>query len=212
MVWAIILAAGESKRMGKPKLLLPFGERTIIETVVTNAVQSKAAEVLVVLGSEAEKIREKIKDYPIKISVNPTFSQGMLSSIRWGFESLPENAHAALVILGDQPFIPTSVINKIIDAYKQNEKGIVLPVYKKKRGHPILVDMKYRDEVKCLSPDTGLRALIYNHTEDLLEVEVGTPSILADIDTMEDYNDVKGRTTSFQLVTTLSCWKHLPSR
>ena len=190
MIWAIILAAGESKRMGKPKLLLPFGEKTIIETVVNNAAQSEADGVLVVLGSSAEKIAEKIKNSPAKISVNPNFRRGMLSSIQWGFESLPEDTRAVLIMLGDQPLIPSSVINKLIDAYKQTEKSVLLPVYSKRRGHPILIDMKYGDEVKQLNPDTGLRALVHNHAEDILEVEVDAPGVLRDIDTVEDYNQI----------------------
>jgi molybdenum cofactor cytidylyltransferase len=190
MIRAIILAAGESRRMGRPKLILPFGEKTMIENVVDNAIQSKADEVLVVLGSDAEKIAEKIRDYPVKTTVNPEFRQGMLSSIQWGFESLPEDTRAALVMLGDQPLIPGSVIDKIVDAYRQTGKGIVLPVYNKRRGHPILIDMKYRDEVKRISPDTGLRALVHNHAEDILEVEVDAPGVLRDIDTVEDYNQV----------------------
>ncbi len=188
MVWAVILAAGESKRMGKPKLLLPFGESTIIGTVVNNTIQSKADKTLVVLGSDEDKVIEKIDDLPVKITVNTNFREGMLSSIQWGFESLPEKTRAVLVVLGDQPSISSSVINKIIDAYNQTEKGIVLPVYNKKRGHPVLIDMKYRDEVKQLSSDIGMHELIHNHAEDVLEVEVGTQRILNDIDTVEDYN------------------------
>jgi len=190
MIRAIVLAAGESRRMGRPKLTLPFGEKTMIETVVDNAVQSKVDGVLVVLGSGAEKIAEKIKGYPVKTTVNPEFRQGMLSSIQWGFESLAEDTRAALVMLGDQPLIPGSVIDKIVDAYIQTGKGIVLPVYNKRRGHPILIDMRYRDEVKRISPDTGLRALVHNHAEDILEVEVDAPGVLRDIDTVEDYNEI----------------------
>jgi molybdenum cofactor cytidylyltransferase len=189
MIWGIILAAGESKRMGWPKLLLPFGEKTVIETVIENSIVSKVEEILVVLGSDAEKITEKIKDYPVQISVNSHFREGMLSSIQCGFEALPEKAHAALVILGDQPSIPHSVIDRLIDAYEQTGKGIVLPAYRRKRGHPILVDMRYRDEVRRLSSDIGLRALIHSHTEDIREIEVHTPSILSDIDTVDDYNE-----------------------
>ena len=189
MIWAIILAAGESKRMGEPKLLLSFGDKTIIETVVNNTIESKTDKSLVVLGSRAVKIREKIKEFPVKISVNSKFRAGMLSSIQWGFETLPENTLAALIILGDQPSIHSSIINRIIDAYKQTGKGIVIPVYRKKRGHPILIDIKYRDEVRQLDHGTGLCALVHNHTEDILEVEVDSPGILKDIDTVEDYNE-----------------------
>ena len=89
--------------------------------------------------------------------------------------------------------IPGSVINKVIDTYNQTAKSIVLPVYNKRRGHPILIDMKHREEVKRLSSDVGLRALVHNHTDDILEVAVDTPGILKDIDTAEDYNQILSR-------------------
>jgi molybdenum cofactor cytidylyltransferase len=187
MVWAIILAAGESKRMGKPKLLLPFGEKTIIETIVATVVSSKAEKALVILGSDQEKIEEKIKNYPVKVVYNRGFRSGMLSSVQCGFKALHEETRAVLVVLGDQPKISTTVINKLIDAYKSSGKGIVLPVYKKERGHPVLIDMKYREEVENLSPEVGLRGTVYNHPEDILEVEVETPSIFQDIDYKSDY-------------------------
>ena len=188
MIWGMILAAGESKRMGKPKLLLPFGEKTIIETVIDSVIQSKLDDVLVVLGAHREKIEKKIKDFSIKIVVNPNFKNDMLSSVQCGFRALPEDVEASLVILGDQPEISSALINKIVEAYKKSKKGIVLPVYRKNRGHPVLIDMKYQGEIEDLNPDLGLRNLVYKHAEDILEVEVITPSILQDIDTIEDYN------------------------
>ena len=183
----MILAAGESKRMGKPKLLLPFGEKTIIEIIVATVVSSKVEQTLVILGSGREKIEEKIKNYPVKIVYNRDFRGGMLSSVQCGFKSLPEETRAVLVVLGDQPKISTTVINKLIDAYKSSGKGIVLPVYKKERGHPVLIDVKYGEEVENLSPEVGLRGTVYNHPEDILEVEVETPSIFQDIDDESDY-------------------------
>jgi len=188
MIWGMILAAGESKRMGKPKLLLPFGEKTIIETIIDSVIQSKLDDVLVVLGAHREKIEKKIKDFSIKIVVNPNFKNDMLSSVQCGFRALPEDVEASLVILGDQPEISSALINKIVEAYKKSKKGIVLPVYRKNRGHPVLIDMKYQGEIEDLNPDLGLRNLVYKHAEDILEVEVITPSILQDIDTIEDYN------------------------
>ncbi len=187
MIWAVILAAGESKRMGEAKLLLPFGEKTIIETVLDNVVQSKVEKILVVLGSAREKTEQKIKNYSLKIAFNPNFRSGMLSSVHAGFQALPEYSQAALIVLGDQPSISTSVINELIDAYRRTGKGIVLPVYKGERGHPVLIDMKYRSEIENLSPDIGLRGTVYNHPEDILEVEVRSQSILRDIDYIEDY-------------------------
>lgn len=189
MIWAMILAAGESKRMGKPKLLLHFRGKTIIETILGQVIQSRVEKILVVLGSNREKIERKIKNLPLKITVNPDFREGMLSSVQLGFQALPKNARAVLVILGDQPAISSAIIDEVIDAYKRTGKGIVLPVYKKERGHPVIIDMKYRGEVGKLSPDVGLRGVVYSHPEDILEVEVDTPSILKDIDDMEDYKE-----------------------
>ncbi|HDZ25983.1 hypothetical protein LCGC14_0530060 [marine sediment metagenome] len=187
MIWAMILAAGESKRMGKPKLLLPFGEKTMIETIVETVVSSKVEQTLVILGSDREKTEEKIKNYPVKIVYNRDFRSGMLSSVQCGFKSLSEEIRAVLVVLGDQPKISTTVINKLIDAYKSSGKGIVLPVYKKERGHPVLIDVKYGEEVENLSPEVGLRGTVYNHPEDILEVDVEASSIFQDIDSESDY-------------------------
>ncbi len=187
MIWAMILAAGESKRMGKPKLLLPYGEKTIIETIVETVVSSNVENTLIILGSDREKIEEKIKNSPVKIVYNRDFRSGMLSSVQCGLKALPQETRAVLVVLGDQPKISADVINKLIDAYKSTGKGIVLPVYKKERGHPVLIDVKYGEEVENLSPEVGLRGTVYNHPEDILEVEVETPSIFQDIDDESDY-------------------------
>ena len=187
MIWAMILAAGESRRMGQPKLLLPFGEKTIIETVVEKVVSSKVDNTLVVLGSEREEVEEKIKNFPVKVAFNPDYRKGMLSSVLCGFKTLPEETQAVVVVLGDQPSVSKEVIDKIVDAYQKTGKGIVLPVYEKERGHPVLIDMKYKAEVESLSPDIGLRGTVYSHPEDILEVEVDTPNILKDIDDEADY-------------------------
>jgi len=187
MVWALVLGAGESKRMGKPKLLLPFGDKTIIEHIVDNIEQSKADKILVVLGSHREEILSKIGNRAVETVTNRRYREGMLSSIQAGFAALPQETSAALVCLGDQPFIFFSVFDDLIEAYEQTRKGIVLPVYKKRRGHPILIDMKHKQEILALSPDIGLRALVQNHPQDVQEVEVDTPQILKDIDYPEDY-------------------------
>lgn len=183
----MILAAGESRRMGQPKLLLPFGEKTIIETVVEKVVSSKVDNTLVVLGSEREKVEQKIKTFPVETAFNPDYPSGMLSSVLCGLRTLPEDTQAVVVVLGDQPSVSKEVIDKIVDAYLETGKGIVLPVYKKERGHPVIIDLKYKDEVESLSPDVGLRGTVYSHPEDILEVEVDTPGIHQDIDDEADY-------------------------
>ena len=187
MIWTIILAAGESKRMAQPKLLLPFGDSTIIETVLDNATSSLANYSLLVTGGFREKINQKAKGYPVRTIFNPNYKQGMLSSVQMGFQSLSQGAQAVVVLLGDQPSISHKVIDQIIMGYSQTTKGIIIPTYKKERGHPVLFDMKYKNEIAALSQAVGLRGIVYGHPEDVFEVSVNTSSILRDIDNMQDY-------------------------
>jgi len=185
--WAIILAAGSSKRMGTQKLLLPYKGSTMIESVVNNVLASKADRVMVVLGADREKVIRALEGRPVDFCHNAEHRQGMLSSVLCGFRALPEDANAALVFLGDQPEIPPHVTNAVIDAYNDDIKGIVIPVYNHRRGHPLLVDLKYRREIDKLDLEQGLRSLMHHFPQDVLEVEVDDPGILVDIDTEEDY-------------------------
>jgi molybdenum cofactor cytidylyltransferase len=187
MIQAIILAAGKSKRMGSPKMLLPFGDGTIIESVLAGALASEADGVLVVLGAERRKIRSIVERFNVDTVFNRRYRSGMLSSVRKGFEALPYNTRAALVMLGDQPSVSPRTIDRLIEAFEKSGRGIVLPVVNGRRGHPILIDIKYRAEVLRLDPEVGLRALIHGHREDIEEVAVEDSSVFVDIDTREDY-------------------------
>jgi molybdenum cofactor cytidylyltransferase len=187
MIWAVVLAAGESRRMGQPKLLLPYGDGTIIEKVVRNVASSRADRAMIVLGGNRREIEEKMRAVAIKRVVNRRYKEGMFSSIRRGLSALPASAGAAVFVLADQPDVPTSVIDLLIEAYRREKKGIVLPVFRKKRGHPLLLDLKYRREIEALSPDIGLRGLLRKHPDDILEVRVSSPAVLKDIDDPDDY-------------------------
>lgn len=185
--WAIILAAGASTRMKKQKLLLPFKGKTIIETVVENAIQIVKLNIVVVLGSHHEEVRKQIGNPSLQYVVNNNYPEGMLSSVICGFRALPESAEMALIFLGDQPQVPSSISDKLIKAKKISTKGIIIPIFEGKRGHPILIDTKYISEIENLDPQQGLRSLTNYHLEDILEVECDSPEILRDIDTPEDY-------------------------
>jgi molybdenum cofactor cytidylyltransferase len=186
-LWAIILAGGESKRMKAPKMLLPFKGKTIIEKVVENVTASNVKNTLVVLGAEYEAILRVISSLLVKSCFNENYKEGMLSSVKCGFRSLPDDFEAALVFQGDQPMISPETVNEVITAYRKSGKGIVIPVFSKKRGHPLLIDRKYRSEVEKLNPDEGLRSLAAKFSNDILEVNVESQEILKDIDTQEDY-------------------------
>ncbi|MGB7295006.1 MAG: nucleotidyltransferase family protein [Candidatus Aminicenantales bacterium] len=191
MIWGIILAAGESRRMGRPKLLLPYGNETIIEAVIRNVTASRVDGILVVLGAHHKSIEEKIRSFAVKKVINRKYKEGMFSSVLCGLGSLPRSARAAALFLADQPGIPGGVIDSLIEAFHRSEKGLVVPVYRKRRGHPLLLDLKYRREVKTLPPDIGLRGLLRAHPEDIQEVRVSCPEILRDIDSPGDYRKAK---------------------
>ncbi|MBE3124740.1 MAG: nucleotidyltransferase family protein [Acidobacteria bacterium] len=191
MIWAVILAAGESRRMGTQKLLLPFGETTVVGAVVGTALASRVDRVLVVLGADKDDVREELEPLGIDFAVNDNFAEGMLSSVQAGFRALPADAEAAVVMLGDQPFLPARVVDAVVEAFRRSGKGIVVPAFQGRRGHPVLVDMKYRDTVLALDPADGLRRLMHAHPDDIIEAEVEDANILRDMDVPEDYEGVK---------------------
>ena len=187
MIWAVVLAAGKSLRMGSPKMLLHFGRKTLIEKVVGGVTKFPVDGIIVVLGARRGELELLLRPYPVKPLFNPDFEQGMLSSIQRGLEDLPAEARAVLVVLGDQPWTPASVVERLISGFEQSGKGIVLPVHGRRRGHPVLINLKYRREIMDLDPAVGLRQLLLRHPDDILEVRVRTPSVLRDIDSPEDF-------------------------
>lgn len=186
-LWAIILAGGESKRMKAPKMLLPFKGKTIIEKVIENVTSSDVHKTVVVLGAEHDTIIKVITGLPVTHCYNDNYKEGMLSSVKCGFRSLPDDFEAVLVFQGDQPMIRPLAVNKVINAWRKSGKGIVVPVFEKKRGHPLLIDRKYKEEIEKLNDGEGLRSLAIKFHSDVLEVDVNAPEILRDIDTQEDY-------------------------
>lgn len=191
-VYAIILAAGGSVRMGTGKLLLPFRGMTIIETVIENVLKAGIDRIIVVTGSDKEGITKVIGSLPVEQCHNERWNEGMLSSVKCGFRSLPDTCHAAVIFLGDQPMIDPKTIEEVVYAFRKTGKGIIMPVYKNKRGHPLLLDTKYTVELEKLNPDEGLRSLAQKFPVDVLEVETDDPAVLRDIDTPEDYrNELK---------------------
>ncbi len=197
----ILLAAGLSTRMGQPKQLLPFGNSTIVETVVDSMIAAKFDEVIVVVGHCAEQIQELLAERPVKIVYNANYHEGMLTSAQAGVKSLNLtkdgdtlcestviNRTAFSLMLVDQPFITSVLIDKVVDAYANTHKDIVLPSYNFQRGHPVIFNHKYTETILALGVNSGgVRSLYNNHKEDIHYVEVDTNAVLRDIDYQEDY-------------------------
>lgn len=186
---AIVLAAGESKRMGFPKMLLDFGGKTMLERVIQNITNSEIPDVIVVLGAEREKLTEIIERMPVSHCFNENYREGMLSSVKCGFRNIPADTDAVLVFQGDQPFISPEVINSVIEKYLSSEFGLVMPVFNGKRGHPLLIDRRYFNEIELLDSSEGLRSLARKNSEDVLEVNTNQPGILRDFDTYAEYKN-----------------------
>ena len=166
--------------MGEPKQLLPFGESTIVETVVDSMLGAKFDEVIVVVGHCAEGIQEQLGTRPIRTVFNADYREGMLTSAQAGIQAL-EASDAFALMLVDQPFITSALIDQVIDAYRQTESGIALPSYNYKRGHPVIFDQRYADDIIALGAESGgVRTLFKKYSNDIHYVTVDTDRVLRD--------------------------------
>ena len=188
----IILAAGESKRMGKLKQLLPLGQNTILEQTIDNFLNSKINEVIVVVGYIAEEVIKLIAARQVKVALNPDYCLGMSTSLLAGLKVINNEAQGIMLALADQPFIASQTIDYLIEAFAHHEK-IIVPSHQGRRGHPVIFPRKYKKELASLKGDVGGREVLARYPEDVLEVAVDCDSIIEDIDTMDIYIRKTGR-------------------
>lgn len=186
VISAIVLAAGASTRMLPCKQLAEIDGETIIERVLRNAQASEVDEVIAVLGYMANDVAKRIKSPKIKIVVNHEYENGLSSSLKAGLQAIDSKASAGLFLLGDQPFVDSSVINKVVSEYARSHARIVVPTFKGQRGNPVLFDKSLFDEIMALSGDVGGRKIATEHDPEVLTVEVDDPGVLIDIDTRND--------------------------
>jgi len=198
MISAIVIAAGESKRMGKPKQLLPWQGKVLLQHVLDSILGSEVDEVILVLGCEAERILEKMNTQKIKVVINPDYPQGMITSIHRGLAALGKGVEAFFVVLGDQPGISSQIYNQLIREFHRvyPSQKILLPTYQGQKGHPALFSIDYREEGSRIKGDVGFRQIILDHPQDILRVEMDTDAVFQDIDTPEDYHNLLKRKLS----------------
>ena len=187
MIGAIVLAAGQSRRMGTQKLLLPYAGSAVIEYIVDQVQQSGVDDCIVVTGHEPHRIRDCLVERKPIIAHNDRYLEGMLSSVRAGFEAAPETWIATFIVLGDQPSLRTPILDLLIDAHATHPGAIIVPVFEDKRGHPILIPMTFRQEILHHYDDVGLRGLLHAHGEAVVEIPVDSESVLEDVNYPEDY-------------------------
>jgi molybdenum cofactor cytidylyltransferase len=192
MISAILLAAGQSKRMGELKQLMPFGQSIIVEQAVDNLLGSAVDEVIVVVGYKAEDVTKAIAAKSIKLVINPDYEQGMSTSIIAGLKLVRGKVQGVMLAMGDQPLVDSQTINRLIEEFYNHDKGIAVPTYQGRRGHPIIFAIKYKKQLLKLRGDVGGRQIIKDHPDDVLEVAVDSESIVADFDTTDDYQSYVG--------------------
>ncbi len=187
MINAIVLAGGQSRRMGKPKPLLCFEDSSFLEHIVTVLQGSRVDRVTVVLGAHAELVLEAIDLKDVDITVNRDFEQGQLSSLIWGLKCIPRLTEAILLCLVDHPFLTSTTVNQVIDTFERTKAPIVIPTYHRKRGHPTLFSQAVFDQLIEAPMDKGARQVVHAHADRVIEVAVSDSTLLAGINTPDDY-------------------------
>ena len=183
-VEAILLAAGQSRRMGAFKPLLPFGNKTVIESCIQYLRDAGIENVVAVLGHRADEIREKLQN--VAIAINPDPNSEMGASIAAGIRALTDDVRCVLISLVDHPAVPATVVTNLIAEWNNGAK-IVIPTWQDRGGHPVLVDLSFRSELLSLDRLGGLRELLKTHQSDVKRLPVESPFVARDMDTWDDY-------------------------
>jgi molybdenum cofactor cytidylyltransferase len=188
----VVLAAGLSSRMGQPKMILPWGERTVIGHVVSTLQAVGIQAIVVVTGGTAKLVEAALTNYRVSTVFNPNFANGdMLFSIQTGLAALPERIQAALVVLGDQPQIEESTVREMLDLYRREKPQLAVPSYNMRRGHPWLIEKSLWPDIKNMTPPATMRDFFQQHHKLIRYMKVDTASVLSDLDTPEDYEKNK---------------------
>ena len=172
--------------MGAFKPLLPFGNKTVIESCIDYLHEGGVETIVVVLGHRADEVQKQLQAHHVSFAFNPDPTSEMSASIAAGIRELPATAEATLIALCDHPAVPATVVSTLIDTWT-NGARLVVPTWQNRGGHPVLVDLDFKSELLSLSSSGGLRALFENHPSEVHRVEVDSPFIARDMDTWDDY-------------------------
>jgi molybdenum cofactor cytidylyltransferase len=192
MIVAVVLSAGESSRMGRPKALLPIEGVSFIERIVMALRATQVEKIVVVLGHNAGELRQQISDLPVTILVNKNYKQGQLSSLLVALHYLDSTNVAGdlegiLVHLVDHPYISASLVDLMIDRFRDSKKPIVIPSYKGRRGHPVIFARSLFAELLATPLDQGAKAVVHAHGSETLLIDTEDEGVAVDIDTPDEY-------------------------
>jgi molybdenum cofactor cytidylyltransferase len=179
---AVILSAGASSRMGRPKALLPYREGTFLEHLIEVTRHPRIGVTRVVLGAGAEVIQTIAKLDPAAVVLNPAWEQGQLSSICAGLRSLEGTDTDGIVLCPvDHPLVSARLVSELIERFYEGQKAIVLPTYRARRGHPVIFSATLYGELLAAPSDKGARAVVWAHAADVLEVPTDEEGVVLNI-------------------------------
>jgi len=199
MIAAIILAGGESRRMGTAKAHLAYpeadgSESTFLSHLIRVFGESRAEPVVVVVGHDAATIAASVPQGQARVVVNDDYRSGMLSSIQSGIAALaPEPVDGALICPVDHPDIEPSVVDALIESFEAKPCAIVLPVFGELRGHPVLFARSVFEDIANAPASVGARQVVWDHADDLRELPVTAKGVTTDVDTPSDYRAFRGQ-------------------
>jgi len=189
MIVAVVLSAGESSRMGRPKALLPIDGQTFIERIVAALKQTKVGKIIVILGHNFRELEAKISHLPVQILINTDYRQGQLSSLQLAVRDLQADADCdgMLVHLVDHPYLAPALVQEMIRRFYETKKRIIVPRYHGKRGHPVIFSNALFGELLSAPMAEGAKAVVNAHRDETLEIDTQEEGIAVDIDTPELY-------------------------
>lgn len=189
MIVAVVLSAGESSRMGRPKALLPIDGQTFIEKIVAALKQTKVGKIIVILGHNARELQSKISHLPVEILINTDYKLGQLSSLQLAVRNLQADLECdgMLVHLVDHPYLAPALVEEMIRRFYETKKRIIVPKFHGKRGHPVIFSNALFDEILSAPMEEGAKAVVNAHRAETLEIETEEKGIAVDIDTPELY-------------------------
>ncbi|MDT8900522.1 nucleotidyltransferase family protein [Anaeroselena agilis] len=192
MIAAVVLAAGGSRRMGRPKQLLPLAGRPLVWHVAAAACRSVAGEVLVVTGAEQTAVKAAVACLPAKVIPNQSWREGQASSLKAGLNAVSPSARAVIFLLADQPLVTPELIDSLAAAWRAGGGSIVAPVAGGRRGNPVLFDLgRWLQPLTALAGDAGARTVIAANPDQLTAVPVVDEAMFFDVDTPDQYEEIK---------------------
>ena len=182
MLAALILAAGESKRMGTPKALLQHEGRTFLERILEASRHPRIGVTLVVLGAHADRVHSKLPLESVTVVENSEWKSGQLSSIQAGLRALAgQTLDGVIVFLVDHPFISSALVGVLIERFYESGMPIVVPTFQGKRGHPVLFSQRLFDDLLAAPLDVGARAVVWQHSSEVLEVPTDEEGVVLNL-------------------------------